>query len=123
MVSKRVNDYPPASNNNININKLTTYTIHHPKTDKGRLCLERKEGGRVSLQIEAICNAEVINIAEYLKTKYKQKLFLNIIKSNKNVQANRNSTNEIPAKGVDDNGSLLTFVGPCIVVYFYSKTN
>ena len=72
-------------------------------------------------QIEAICKPEVINIAEYLKTKYKQELLLNIV--NKNIQPNRNSTNEKPAKVAEDNGSLLTFMGPCILIYFYSNTN
>ena len=62
-------------------------------------------GGRVSLQIEATCKAEVISFAEYLNTKYKQELFLNIVKSNKSRQTNRNSTNEIPPKVVEDNGS------------------
>jgi hypothetical protein len=121
IISKRVDVYPLASINNFNINKLTTYKIHHPKTDTGRLCVERKERRRVLLQIEAICKAEVINIAEYLKTKYKQELLLNIV--NKNIQPNRNSTNEKPAKVTEDNGSLLTFMGPCKVVYFYSNTN
>jgi len=51
MTSKRVDVYPPASNNNININKLTMYTIHHMKHDTGRLNIERKEGGGILLQI------------------------------------------------------------------------
>jgi len=45
----------------------------------------------------------VINIAEYLKTKYKQELFLDIVKSKKNSHPNRNSTTEIPAKVLEDN--------------------
>jgi hypothetical protein len=47
----------------------------------------------------------VINIAEYFKTRYKQELFLDIVKSNTSSQPNRNSTTEIPAKVVEDNGS------------------
>jgi hypothetical protein len=47
----------------------------------------------------------VINIAEYLNTKYKKELFLDIVKSNKSSQTKRNSTTGIPAKVVEDNGS------------------
>jgi hypothetical protein len=93
MTSKRVDVYRQASNNNNN--KLTMYKIYHPKPATGRLYVERKAGGRVLLQIEATCKAEVINIAEYLKTKYKQELFLDIVKSNKSNHPNRNSTTEI----------------------------
>jgi len=44
--------------------------MHHPKTDIDRLYVKRKEGGRGLLQIEAIYKAAIINIAEYLNTKY-----------------------------------------------------
>jgi len=46
-----------------------------------------------------------MNITEYLKTKYKQRLFLDLVKSNTSSQPNTNSTTEIPAKVVEDNGS------------------
>ena len=50
---------------------LTMYKMHHRKTDIDRIYVKRKEGGRRSLlQIEATHKAEIINIAEYLNTKY-----------------------------------------------------
>jgi len=50
---------------------LTMYKMHHPKlTD--RLYLKRKEGGRGLVQCEEAYKAEIINIAEYLNTKYKE---------------------------------------------------
>ena len=54
--------------------------MHHPKADIDRLGLhvKRKEGRRGLLQIEAIYKAEVINIAEYLNTKYIEDQFMNI---------------------------------------------
>jgi hypothetical protein len=30
---------------------LKVYKVHHPKSDTGRLCVKRKEGGRGLLQI------------------------------------------------------------------------
>jgi len=46
------------------------YKMHHPKADIDRLYVKRKGGGRGLLQIEATYKAEIINIAEYLNTKY-----------------------------------------------------
>jgi hypothetical protein len=43
--------------------------------------MERKGGGGGLLQIEATYEAEVINIAEYLNTKYKGDHFVNIVRS------------------------------------------
>ena len=57
------------------------------------------------LQIEATCKTEVINIAEYSSTKYKQELFLNTVESKKSIQPNRNSTTGMPATFLEDNGS------------------
>ena len=46
--------------------------MHHPKADTDRLYLKRKEGARGPVQIEAAYKAEIINIAEYLNTSYKE---------------------------------------------------
>ena len=55
--------------------------MHHPKADIDRLYVKRKEGGRGLIQIEATYKAEIINIAEYLNTNYKEDQFVNIVKS------------------------------------------
>jgi len=52
---------------------LTMYKMHHPKADTDRLYVKRKEGGRRLVQIEAAYKAEIMNIAEYLKTNYKKR--------------------------------------------------
>jgi predicted MarR family transcription regulator len=44
------------------------------------------------LQIAATCTAEIINIAQYLITKYKEHQFLNTFKSHRRNQLNTNST-------------------------------
>ena len=44
---------------------LTMYKMHHPKVDIDRLYVNRKEGGRGLVQIEAAYKAEIMNIAEY----------------------------------------------------------
>jgi hypothetical protein len=54
------------------------YKGHHPKADTDRLNVKTKEGGRSLLQIEVTYKAEIINIAEYWKTKYKEDQFVNI---------------------------------------------
>ena len=43
---------------------LTMYKKHHPKADKVKLYVKRKEGGRGLVQIKATYKAEIINIAE-----------------------------------------------------------
>jgi len=58
---------------------LTMYKMHHPKPDIDRLYLKRKGGGRGLLQIKAAYKAEIINIAEYLNTNYKEDQFVNIV--------------------------------------------
>ena len=70
---------------------LSMYKMHHPKADKDRLYVKRKEIGRGLVQIEAAYKAEIINIAEYLNTNYKEGQFLNIVKSHENTQPNMNS--------------------------------
>ena len=70
---------------------LTMYKMHHPKADIDRLYVKRREGGRGLVQIEAACKAEIINIAEYLNTNYKEDQFVNIAKSHESPQTNMNS--------------------------------
>ena len=43
------------------------------------------------MQIEAAYKAEIINIAEYLNTNYKEDQFVNTVKSHENTQPNTNS--------------------------------
>jgi hypothetical protein len=52
-----------------------------------------KGGGRGLIQTEAAYKAEMINIAEYLNTKYKEDQFVNIVASHESTQPNMNSTN------------------------------
>ena len=49
--------------------------MHYPKADIDRLYVKRKEGGRGLVQAEAAYKTEIINIAEYLNTKYKEDQF------------------------------------------------
>jgi hypothetical protein len=76
------------------------YKIHHPKADIliDRLYVKRKGGGRGLLQIEATYEAEIINIAEYVNTKYTEDQFVNIVKSHRNNQPNMNSTIQVATK-------------------------
>jgi hypothetical protein len=46
--------------------------MHHPKLDIDRLLLKRKGEGRGLLQTEATYKEQVINMAEYLNSKYKK---------------------------------------------------
>jgi len=71
--------------------RLTMYKMHHPKVDIDRLYVKRNEGGRGLVQIEAAYKAEIINIAEYLNTNYKENEFVNIAKSHESTQPNMNS--------------------------------
>ena len=65
--------------------------MHHPKADIDRLYIKRKEGGRGLVQVETAYKAEVINIAEYLNTKYKEDQFVNVVKFYESTQPNMNS--------------------------------
>ena len=55
--------------------------MHHPKVNIDSVYLKRKEEGRGLLQIEVTHEAKIINFAEYLKTKYAEDQFVNIVKS------------------------------------------
>jgi hypothetical protein len=59
---------------------LKMYKMHHPKADIDMLYEKRIEGGSGLVQVEAAYKAEIINIAEYLNTKYKEDQFVNIVK-------------------------------------------
>jgi len=74
------------------------YKMHHPKADIDRLYVKRKEGGSELVQIKAAYKAEIINIAEYLKTNYKEDQFVNIVISHQSTQPNMNSIIKTAAK-------------------------
>ena len=59
---------------------LTVYKMHHTKADTDRLYVKMEEGWRGLVQTEAAYKAEIINIAEYLNTNYKEDHFVNIAK-------------------------------------------
>ena len=46
---------------------LTTYKIHHPKSDVGRLYLPRTEGGRGLIQLELSYKSTTIGLDKYLQ--------------------------------------------------------
>jgi hypothetical protein len=46
--------------------------MHHRKADIDKLYVKRKEGGRGLEQVEVAYKREIINIAEYLNTKYRR---------------------------------------------------
>ena len=77
---------------------LTMCKMYHPKASICRLYVKRKEGERGLVQKEAAYNAEIINIAEYFNTNYKEDQFVNIVKSHENTQPNMNSTIKTAAK-------------------------
>jgi len=77
---------------------LTLYKMDHPKADIDRLYVKRKEGGRGLVQAEAAYKAEIINIAEYLNTNYKEDEFVNIVKRHESTQPNMNSIIKSAAK-------------------------
>jgi hypothetical protein len=72
--------------------------MHNSQADIDRQCVDRKGGGRGLLQIEATYKAEIINIVEYLNTKYIEDQFVNIVKSNESSQPSMNSTIKVTAK-------------------------
>jgi hypothetical protein len=65
--------------------------MHHPKADMDRLYIKREEGGRGWVQVEAAYKAEIINIAVYLNTNYKEDQFVKIVKNHESTQPNMNS--------------------------------
>jgi len=81
---------------------LTMYKMHHPKADIDMLYVKRKEGGRGLVQIEAAYKTEVINIAEYLDTNYKENQFVSIVKSHESDQPNMSSIIMTAAKFTEE---------------------
>ena len=77
---------------------LIMYKRHHTEADIDRLYVNSKGGGRGLLQIEATHKAEIINIAEYLNTKYTEDQFVNIVNSHDSQQPNINSKTNVAAK-------------------------
>ena len=72
--------------------------MHQPNVNIDRLYVKRKGGGRGLVQIEAAYKAEIINIAEYLNTNYKEDQFVNIVKSRESTLPNMNSIIKTTAK-------------------------
>ena len=87
-------------------NMLTMYKMHHPKADVDRLYVKRKAGGRGLLRVEAAYKAEIINIAEYLNTKYKEDQFVNIVKVHESTQPNMNSILKSAANIIEETSQL-----------------
>ena len=84
----------------------TMYKMHHPKADIDRLYLKRKEGERGLVQVEAACKAEIINLAEYINTKYKEDQFVNIVKKHKSTQPNMNPILKSAVKIIEELSQL-----------------
>jgi hypothetical protein len=56
--------------------------------------------------VEAAYKAEIINIAEYLNTKYKEDQFVNIVKVHDSTQPNVNSILKSAAKTIEELSQL-----------------
>jgi hypothetical protein len=82
------------------------YKLHHPKADIDRLYVKSKEGGRGLVQVEVAYKTEIINITEYLNTKYKGDQFVNIVKNHESTQPNKNSIVKLAAKITEDLSQL-----------------
>ena len=67
-----------------------------------RLYVKRKEGGKGLVQVEVAYKAEIINIAEYLNTNYKEDQFVNIVKNHESLQPNMNSILKLTTKIVEE---------------------
>ena len=97
---------------------LTMYKMHHPKADVYRFYVKRKEGGRGIMQVEAAYKAEIINIADYLNTNYKNDQFINIVQHHESTQPTMNSVIRLATKIKED------IVGTVyhLVIYICSPT-
>ena len=62
------------------------------------------------MHIEATYKVELINIAEYLNTKYIEDQFVNIVKIHKNNQANMNSTITAASKFAKELNNQMTIL-------------
>ena len=81
---------------------LTMHKMHHPKADIEGLYVKRKEGGSGLVQVEAAYKAEIINIAEYLNTNYKEDQFVNIVKNHESTQPNMNSVLKVATNIIEE---------------------
>ena len=54
------------------------------------------------VQVEAAYKAEIINIAEYLNTNYKEDQFVNIVKNHESTQPNMNSVFKLVTKIIEE---------------------
>jgi hypothetical protein len=66
----------------------------------------KKRGGLLQIEVTYSYKAEIINVAEYLNTKYKEDKFVNNAESHASNQPNMNSTIKIPAKVVEELNQL-----------------
>jgi hypothetical protein len=71
-----------------------------------RLYVKKKEGGRGLVQVGAAYKAEIINIAEYLNTKYKEDQFVNVVEVHESTQPNMNSILKSAAKIIKELSQL-----------------
>jgi len=78
------------------------YKTHHPKADIDRIYMKKKEDGRGLLQTEATYKAEIIKIAEYLKTEYTEDQFVNIVKNHESIEPEINSTIKITTTNAEE---------------------
>jgi bisphosphoglycerate-dependent phosphoglycerate mutase len=78
------------------------YELYHPKADVDRLYVKRKGERKGLLQTEVAYKEQIINIAEYLNTKYAEDQFVNIFKSHEINQPNMNSTIKTAAKDAEE---------------------
>ena len=76
--------------------------MNHPKADIDTLYVKRKEGGRGLVQVEEAYKAEIINIAEYLNTNYKEDQIVNIVKNHESTQPNMNSVLKLATKFTEE---------------------
>ena len=54
------------------------------------------------VQVEAAYKAEIINIAEYLNTNYKEDQFVNVVKNHESTQPNMNSVLKLATKIIEE---------------------
>ena len=54
------------------------------------------------MSIKAAYKAEIINIAEYLNTNYKEDQFVNIVKNQESIQPNMNSVLKLATKIIEE---------------------
>ena len=76
--------------------------MYHPKADIERLYIKRKVEGRGLVQVEAAYKAEIINIAEYLNTNYKEDQFVNIVKNHESTRSDMNSLLKLATQSIEE---------------------